>query len=110
MNPVRNSQGGDKAAAATISIRVQPRSSETGVAAIMDDGTIKVRLNAPPVEGKANEALIAYLADILDIKKSAIEIKSGHSARLKVLKIEGRSQETILKIIQKLINSSVTAK
>jgi uncharacterized protein (TIGR00251 family) len=103
MNPVRNSRGGEREAAAVLSIRVQPRSSETGVAGIMDDGTIKVRLNAPPVEGKANEALIAYLADILDIKKSAIEIKSGHSARLKVLKIEGLSQETVTKRIQELI-------
>jgi uncharacterized protein len=88
--------GGQKA---YLAIKVQPRSAKTCISDVMDDGTIRVKLNAPPVEGKANEALIQFLADILDVKETFIEIKSGQTSRKKLLKIEGMSQEQALNII-----------
>ncbi len=53
------------------------------------DGVLKVRIHAPPDKGKANEMLIEFLADQLKIAKSRITIVSGHTNRLKKIKIEG---------------------
>lgn len=71
-----------------MSIRVAPRASRTEVAGL--HGTaLKIRLQAPPVDGAANEALIRFLADELDVSRSAISIESGQSGRNKVLLIRG---------------------
>lgn len=53
------------------------------------DGILKVRIHAPPDKGKANETLIEFLAETFQIAKSRITIISGHTNRLKKLKIEG---------------------
>lgn len=71
-----------------LSIRVAPRASRTEVAGL--HGTaLKIRLQAPPVDGAANEALIRFLADELDVSRSAISIESGQSGRNKILLIRG---------------------
>jgi hypothetical protein len=80
---------------ACLSVKVLPRSSENCVFDIQSDGTVKIKLTAPPVEGKANEALIQLLAGLLEVKKSEIEIKAGHSSRLKIIRITGMAQETV---------------
>lgn len=51
-------------------------------------GRLKIKINAPPDKGKANEALINYLANLLHIPKSRISIASGHSSQLKKIVIE----------------------
>ena len=56
---------------------------------------LKIRLAAPPVDGKANAALIDFVANFLKIPKSRVDIKSGHSARRKVLEIDGSSAAQI---------------
>ncbi len=91
----RNSPQRNKPAAvsATLSLRIQPRSSRNE-AVRMEDGGIKIRLNAPPVDGAANEALIRFLADLLGVPKSGVEIVSGHTSKNKIVRIEGVSQET----------------
>jgi len=55
----------------------------------MDDGTVKIRLTAPPVEGQANDALIRYLSGVLDVPSSRIEIVAGQTSRDKLLSITG---------------------
>jgi uncharacterized protein (TIGR00251 family) len=59
----------------------------------MEGGGIKIRLTAPPVDGAANEALVKFLSDRLDIPKSQIEIVSGHASKNKIVRIEGVSQD-----------------
>jgi uncharacterized protein (TIGR00251 family) len=86
---------------AHLTIKVLPRSSENGISEVLEDGTVKIKLTVPPVEGKANEALIHFLSERLGVKKTAIEIKSGLSARLKVVRIEGMSLESVrMKILE----------
>lgn len=71
-----------------IRVRLTPRSSRNAVVG-RTDGVFRIKLTAPPVEGKANQALIAFLAKALRIPKRAIGIVSGEKSREKTLSIEG---------------------
>jgi len=72
-----------------LKIRVTPRAKRDEVYYILEDGTVKVRLTAPPVEGKANKALIKYFSGIFEIPRSRIEILSGFKSRNKLVYIQG---------------------
>ncbi len=78
-------------AAATLSVRIQPRASKNEFLR-MEDGGIKIRLTAPPVDGAANEALIRFLADTFSVARSQIEIVSGHTSKNKIVRVSGISQ------------------
>jgi hypothetical protein len=69
-----------------LSIRVIPNASKNEVAG-KEGGTWKIRLAAPPVDGKANEALVEFLSDVLDVPKGAIEIVRGHASKQKILEV-----------------------
>ncbi|MFA6147480.1 MAG: DUF167 domain-containing protein [bacterium] len=73
---------------ATVSVRVVPRSSKEGVAGF-EEGVLRIRLNAPPVEGKANEALVRFLAKALGVPKSRISLVAGEKGRNKIVRIDG---------------------
>ena len=68
-------------------VRVQPKASKDAFAEQLGDA-IKIRITAPPVDGKANSHLIAFLAKTFGIAKSKIEIISGKTGRIKQLKIK----------------------
>ena len=70
-----------------IKIRVLPRSSKNEIIGPMADGTLKIKLTAPPVDGAANEALIKLLAKYYDLPKSKITILSGQKSKNKTLEI-----------------------
>lgn len=69
-------------------VRVTPRSACDGLAGIHGDA-LKVRLAAPPVDGAANEACVAYLARCLDLPRGRVIIVSGWSSREKLIRVEG---------------------
>ena len=73
----------------TIEVKVEPRSSRKGLAGVMDNNVLKVKLTSPPVEGAANEQLIALMADEFNVKRSQIRIIRGQSSRNKVVEISG---------------------
>jgi len=75
--------------------KVVPGSSRTAVAGLLGD-MIKIRVAAAPEKGKANECLIAYLAQQLGVKKNAIEILSGHTNPVKQVRIAGVSAAGLL--------------
>ena len=72
-----------------LKIRVTALAKRDEVYCILEDGTVKVRLTAPPVEGKANKALIKYFSGIFEIPRSRIEILSGFKNRNKLVNIQG---------------------
>ena len=82
----------------TIAVRIQPRASKNGIMR-MEDGSLKIRLTAPPVDGAANEALIAYLSEALAISKSSIEIVSGHTGRQKIIRVIGINEADITQLL-----------
>jgi uncharacterized protein (TIGR00251 family) len=60
-----------------------------------EDGVLYLRIAAPPVKGKANAALLAFLSDILGASKSRLSIEKGTTSRMKVVAIDGISQEEV---------------
>ena len=72
-----------------LSVRVAPGSVREEIAGLMADGALKVRVNAPAVENRANEALISLLSRELKVPKSAIRIRRGGASRRKVVDIDG---------------------
>lgn len=72
----------------TLTLHIQPGAKKTEFAGLHGDA-LKIRLAAPPVDGKANEALVRFLADVLDLPKSAVILKSGQTSRRKVLEVTG---------------------
>jgi uncharacterized protein (TIGR00251 family) len=84
-----------------IKVRVLPKSSRTEIIGIEGD-TYKVKLTAPPVEGKANKALIELLARRLRIGKRKIDVVSGSRSRLKTVRIYGLSSEEITSLMRDL--------
>ncbi len=76
-----------------VSVRVIPRSSKNALA--WEEGILKVRLTAPPVDGAANEALVVFLADQLGLPRRAITIVRGATARQKTVEITGLTLEDL---------------
>ena len=72
---------------AALAIRVTPRASKNEISEIQSDGTVKIRLTASPVEGKANEALVEFLSEVLEIPVGRIDIVAGASGRDKLVSI-----------------------
>ncbi len=84
-----------------LKVYLQPKSSKNEIIGPYRDG-IKVKVTAPPVEGKANEALVRFLAKELGVSPSCIEITRGQRSREKTLMISGKvDQELVKKIFEK---------
>lgn len=84
----------DTPAGATFAVRVQPGARRTallGTVGSGEDSALKIALTAPAAEGRANEALVDYLSDLLNVPRSAIHLIAGEHARNKVIRIPGRS-------------------
>jgi len=78
-----------------ISVRVHPNAATDEVVGFTDR-ILHVKVAAPPVRGKANKELVAFLSQILDIGKSEISVIKGHNARNKVIAVDGLSWPEIL--------------
>jgi uncharacterized protein len=78
----------------TLTLHIQPGAKKTEVAGEHGDA-LKIRLAAPPVDGKANAALLAFIAERLGVPKSAVTLKSGQTSRRKVVEVEGASAEVV---------------
>ncbi len=82
-------------------VRVQAGARKNEITEILDDGTIKIHLTAPAVEGKANHALIKFLSKVLKVKMSSIEILGGIRSKDKLITITNINIEQIEQAIQK---------
>lgn len=78
-----------------LAVRVTTRSSRNEIYGILDDGTVKIRLTAAPVEGKANAALIDFLSAVIGVPASSIEIVAGKTGRDKLVSILELDAETL---------------
>lgn len=76
----------------TLAVRAQPGARKTAITGIYGEGEaaqLKIAVQAPPVEGRANAALIEFLAQCFSIPKPAVELVSGEGSRSKVFRLRG---------------------
>ena len=78
-------------------VRVQPRASRTEIVGTHGDA-LKVRLAAPPVDGAANDALVALLADALAVPRRAVRIVAGASSRPKTVEVDGTTADAVQRL------------
>ena len=91
----------ETAAGCVFRIRVVPRSSRSEMAGITEDA-LKLRITAPPVEGKANDECVRLLAGLLGVKKAQVQITAGHGSRTKTIAVEGLTAEKVAALIAAL--------
>jgi len=88
----------EREGAVSFLVRVQPRTSKDEIGGEIG-GALKVRLQAPAVEDRANEALVEFLAQLLKRPKSAVRILSGERSRTKRVEIRGVTRQQILALL-----------
>jgi hypothetical protein len=94
---LREAEGG-----VTLAVRAQPGARKTAVLGVIGEGAdarLKIAVQAPPVEGKANAALVRYLAELFGVTRSRVDLLSGELSRNKVFLVRGvsgKSAETVL--------------
>ncbi len=84
-------------------VRIQPGASQNQLVGYEND-ILKLRITAPPVEGKANRKTVEFLADLLDVPPSSIKIKIGITGKQKTIVIDSLSTEQITKRLKSLID------
>jgi uncharacterized protein (TIGR00251 family) len=88
----------EREGAVILLVRVQPRASKDEIAGEIN-GALRVRLRAPAVEDRANEALVEFLGELLKTPKSAVRILSGDRSRTKRIEIRGVTRQQILALL-----------
>jgi uncharacterized protein (TIGR00251 family) len=78
-----------------LAVRVTPRASRNEIVELLDDGTIRVRIAAPPSDNEANETLIEFLSEILGVPKSRLDIVAGVAGRDKLISVVDMDTETV---------------
>jgi len=82
------------AAGVTVAVRAQPGAKKTAITGVYGEGAtaqLKIAVHAPPLEGRANQALLAFLAETFSLPKNAVELISGELSRSKVILLHGVS-------------------
>jgi uncharacterized protein (TIGR00251 family) len=87
----------EKDGAVTVDIQVKPRSSREAVGPVQGDRLL-VSVNAPPVDGKANEAVVRVLADTFGVSKSAVTIVRGETGKKKTVRLAGVTAATVMRV------------
>ena len=81
----------------TLTLHIQPGAKNTEFAGLHGDA-LKIRLAAPPVDGKANEALLRFIGETLGLPRAAVRLKSGQMSRRKVLEIQGAAPAAVARL------------
>ena len=89
MIPIRDTPSG-----ATFQVKVHPRAKKNAITGEVGDA-LKLALTAPPVEGRANQACIEFLAEVLNVPRSSVTIAAGESSRNKVIRVAGLTAEDV---------------
>jgi uncharacterized protein (TIGR00251 family) len=88
----------ERGAGVRFAVRVQPRASRSEVAGLHGNA-LKVRLQAPPVEGAANAALVDFLAGVFGVPRRAVRIVTGETSRSKVVEVDGVDAATVKRLL-----------
>jgi uncharacterized protein (TIGR00251 family) len=94
MVPLKESANG-----VSFGVKVHPRARNNAITGVIGDA-LKLALTAPPVDGKANQAVIEFFADLFAISRSSVTIASGETSRTKVIRVSGISAEQVRQKLQ----------
>ncbi len=86
----------ENTAGITLAVRAQPGAKKTAITGVYGEGQaaqLKIAVHAPPLEGRANQALIAFLAETFGLPKNAVELVSGELSRSKVFLMRGLTRQ-----------------
>jgi len=72
---------------AALAVRITPRASRNEIVEVQEDGTVRIHVTAAPVDGEANTVLIEFLAEILNVPKSRVDIVAGSTGRDKLITV-----------------------
>ena len=96
MSPLRMTE---KDGSVTLDIAVKPRSSREGVGPVQGDRLV-VSVNAPPVDGKANAAVVRVLAEAFGVARSAVAIVRGETGRKKTVRVTGIASAAVTRVVE----------
>jgi len=96
----------ETAAGVTFAVKVRPRARRNAVVGELG-GAVKIALTAPPIDGRANQACIEFLAELLSLPRSAIEIVSGQSSRSKLIRVAGISVQQLRVLLHRVLPQRV---
>jgi uncharacterized protein (TIGR00251 family) len=88
----------------TFAVKVHPRARKNSITGIVGDA-LKLALIAPPVEGKANQAVIEFFSELFAIPRSSVTIASGETSRNKIVRISGLNRESVEQRLSKALTS-----
>lgn len=84
-------------------VKVQPRARKNAVIGVVGDA-LKLALTAPPIEGRANQAVIEFFAELFEIPRASVTIASGATNRNKVVRIRGLTRQTVEQRLGEILN------
>jgi uncharacterized protein (TIGR00251 family) len=93
----------ETAAGVTLAVRAQPGAKKTAITGIYGEGAaaqLKIAVQAPPLEGRANQALVGFLADFFSVPRANIELISGELSRSKVFLLRGVTHVAVESLLQ----------
>jgi uncharacterized protein (TIGR00251 family) len=90
----------EAAGSVLLNLHIQPGAKRTGIVGLHGEA-LKIRLAAPPVDGKANAALLAFVAQAMGVPQSQVELVGGAASRLKRLRVRGASEEALGRLASK---------
>jgi uncharacterized protein len=100
--PVNDAKDG-----ARLAVRVAPRASRTAIVGVIGEGSeaaVKIALQVPPVEGRANEALVEFVAELLGLPRAHVAIAAGEHGRNKIVVVRGRSAADVAAMVEKAMS------
>ncbi len=93
----------------TLAVRVQPGAKKTAITGVYGEGEaaqLKIAVQAPPVDGRANQAVTAFLAEVLGVAKVRVELVSGETSRSKVFLVRGVGVAVVEKALAERTSSA----
>ena len=84
---------------ATFAIRVQPRAARTAITGTVGEA-LKVSLSAPPLDGRANVAVVEFFSEVLSVPRSAVQVVAGERSRNKIVRIAGCSGAEVQRMLR----------
>jgi len=94
----------DTATGVTFTVKVHPRARKNAITGVVGDA-LKLAVTAPPVEGRANQAVVEFFADLFEIPRSSVTIASGETSRLKRILLAGVDHKTVEQRLNKILEN-----